>query len=135
MKCHDCLKQPYCKYAHYFSDVGCDEFKGRETLEVHLLGKEWDMTNKEAFEKILKIASSNSSAIQNAEVEIKTIYGYPIDNIRNALETLDFLKEIFGNYIKVVKDDCIQTDYGLKVESLPIEKVKLVKDWLEKEDY
>lgn len=91
------------------------------------------MTNLTAFNKLMDLLESYIST-ENVGLSINTIYGYPVDNIRNALETLDFLKELFGNYIKVVNDDCIQTDYGLKVESLPIEKVKLVKDWLEREE-
>jgi hypothetical protein len=88
------------------------------------------MTSKEAFELILKLASSKLY-IQNVEAEIQTIYGYPIEKIRNDFKILDLLKELIGRYF-IINDDSVEIENYILFQSLPKDKIELLKEWLEK---
>lgn len=89
------------------------------------------MTSSEAFELILKLASSKCLCIQNVETEIITIYGYPIERIRNDFKVLDLLKELIGRYF-IINDDSVEIENYILFKSLPKEKIELLKEWLEK---
>lgn len=89
------------------------------------------MTSREAFELILKLASSKCIFIQDVEAEIQTIYGYPIEKIRNDFKVLDLLKELIGRYL-IINDDSVEIENYMLFKSFPKEKIELLKEWLEK---
>ena len=86
------------------------------------------MTSKEAFEKMVEICNYYHHTIVK-DIDIQTICGYPIDNIKKDLEVLEILKKklYFSDFVAMT----LPPMHKLESDFLTSKEEEIITEWLE----